>query len=54
MSDASKILTMYGDPGRNGIITWSLGTAVVSGGQEGAEANEMALRDLKMARCLEI
>jgi multimeric flavodoxin WrbA len=54
MSKIPKILAMYGSPRRNGNTASLLRRAVEGAREEGAEVNEIVLRDLKMSPCLEI
>ena len=54
MSNTPKILAIYGSPRRNGNTTSLLRKAVEGAREEGAQVNEIVLRDLKMSPCLEI
>jgi len=54
MSNTPKILAIYGSPRRNGNTTTLLRKAVEGAREEGAQVNEIVLRDLKMSPCLEI
>ena len=54
MSNTPKILVMYGSPRRNGNTSSLLKRAVEGAREEGAQVNEIVLRDLKMSPCLEI
>ncbi len=49
-----KILAFYGSPRRNGNTATLLHEAVEGAKEEGAEVEEIVLRDLKMSPCLEI
>lgn len=54
MSDALKILAIYGSPRRNGNTATLLRKAVAGAREEGADVKEIVLRDLRMSPCLEI
>lgn len=54
MLDMPKILAIYGSPRRNGNTASLLRKAVEGAREEGAEVNEIVLRDLKISPCLEI
>ncbi len=54
MLNAPKILALYGAPRRNGNTATLLRKAVEGARQEGANVEEVILRDLKMSPCLEI
>ena len=49
-----RILAIYGSPRRKGNTTLLLQKAVEGAKEEGAEMEEVVLRDLKMSPCLEI
>lgn len=49
-----KILAIYGSPRRKGNTTLLLQKAVEGAREDGAEVEEVVLRDLKMSPCLEI
>lgn len=49
-----KILAVYGSPRRSGNTSLLLKEAVKGAREEGAEVEEVVLRDLKMSPCLEI
>jgi len=50
----SKVVAIYGSPRRKGNTALLLQEAVRGARQEGAEVEEVVLRDLKMSPCLEI
>jgi multimeric flavodoxin WrbA len=50
----SSILAIYGSPRRKGNTSLLLKQAVQGAKEQGAEVEEVVLRDLKMAPCLEI
>jgi len=54
MSNTPRILAIYGSPRRNGNTASLLKRSVQGARDEGAEVNEIVLRDLKMSPCLEI
>jgi multimeric flavodoxin WrbA len=54
MLNVPKILALYGAPRRNGNTATLLRKAVEGAQQEGANVEEIILRDLKMSPCLEI
>ena len=54
MSDAPNILAIYGSPRRKGNTATLLKKAVAGAREEGADVQEIVLRDLKMSPCLEI
>ena len=53
MLNAPKILALYGAARRNGNTATLLRKAVQGARQEGANVEEVILRDLKMSSCLE-
>jgi len=54
VSKTTKILALYGAPRRKGNTASLLRKAVEGARQEGADVEEIVLRDLKMSPCLEI
>lgn len=49
-----KIVAIYGSPRRKGNTATLLKRAVEGATEEGADVEEIVLRDLKMSPCLEI